>query len=294
MIEIVEQGARIRNAVFWSPDGGCVIAGDREADEENLAQSLIFILSNREQPTFRFLEWIAHATCLLPTGEEALVSSDEGRLLTTSPTAIEEGHIAFADDWKGPIVLRSLSLIADHVFGVGMGGMIIHRRRDGLWERIAGPENSRPGLEAADGFSLDEIYAVGWDGALVWLQGNRVSDCSAPASVILTDLTCAEDGLVYVCGQDGVLLRGRRMRWEVICEGATGENLWAIASFKGKIYVATILSLYTIEDEGLVPVDFGEDPPTSCYEIFVRDELLWSIGREDIIRFDGSSWTRVA
>ena len=133
MIEIVEQGARIRNAVFWSPDGGCVIAGDREADEENLAQSLIFILSNREQPTFRFLEWIAHATCPLPTGEEALVSSDEGRLLTTSPTAIEEGHIAFADDWKGPIVLRSLSLIADHVFGVGMGGMMIHRRRDGLW-----------------------------------------------------------------------------------------------------------------------------------------------------------------
>jgi hypothetical protein len=294
MIEIVKQGALIRNAVFWSPDGGCIVAGDKEADEENLAQSLIFVLADEKQPTFHFLEWIAHAICLLPTGGEALVSSDEGRLLTVSPASIDEGHITFAEGWKRPIVLRSLSLIAAQVFGVGMNGLIIRRRSDGLWERTAGPDFDRSGLEAADGFSLDEIYVVGWDGTVVWLQGNRLVDCSAPTSVILTDIACADDGFAYACGQEGVLLRGRRDRWEVICAGATDENLWGIADYRGKIYVATILSLYTVEDAGLAPVDFGEDPPTSCYKLFVGHGFLWSIGREDILRFDGSVWMRVA
>ncbi len=294
MIEIVDEGARIRNAVFWSRDGGCIVAGDLEADEENLAQSLIFVLKEGAQPAFRFLEWIAHAACLLPGGQAALIGSDEGRLLKVSPAAIDEEHITFADGSTTPFVLRSLSLIDEQVIGVGMSGLIISRRSDGLWNRVAGPKSGRPGLEAADGFSLDEVYAVGWEGALLWLQGDKLTDCAAPCSVILTDVVCAADGLVYVCGQEGLLLRGRHMRWEVICEGATEENLWAVASFNGRIYVATILSLYTIEDDALVPVDFGEDPPTSCYELFVRDGLLWSIGREDIVRFDGSSWTRVA
>ena len=91
-----------------------------------------------------------------------------------------------------------------------------------------------------------------------------------------------------------MILRGRNAVWEVICENATNENLWDVAWFKGRVYVATILCLYTIDGDELVPVNFGEDPPTSCYRIFVDGQFLWSIGREDILRFDGSVWTRVA
>lgn len=294
MIPIVEQGARIRDAVFWSGDDGCIVAGDQEADEQNLAQSLIFVLSEHRQPAFRFLEWIAHTACLLPDDQGALVAGTDGPLLTVSSGSIKEGRIVFADGFEGPFTLRSLRRIGDEAFGVGMSGLIIRRLPDTRWELLQRPRRGLPGLEAIDGFATTELYAVGWNGALLRWENSSFRPCPAPTSVILTGICCAGDGLAYACGQDGVILRGRYAAWEVICPEATRENLWDIAWFKGRSYVSTVLSLYVIDDDDLVPVDFGEDPPTSCYRIFVHDGFLWSIGREDILRFDGLRWVRVA
>ena len=294
MIPIVDQGAKIRNAVFWAAGEGCIIAGDHEADEQNLAQSLIFVVADGRKPMFRFLEWIAHAACLLPDERGALISSDEGRLLTVSGGSIDEGRITFSDGFAGRIVIRSLLKIDKQVFGVGMSGLIVRRRADALWDVVEMPRPTRPGIEAIDGFTATELYAVGWNGALLWLDGATTVDNASPTSVILTSICCAEDGFAYACGQEGVILRGRQARWDIICKNATDENLWDIASFRGVVYVSTILSLYIIHEDSLVPVVFGDDPPTSCYKIFVHDQFLWSIGREDILRFDGSNWERLA
>lgn len=294
MIPIVEQGAKIRNAVFWAGDRGCIIAGDKEADEQNLAQSLIFAVGEYGRPRFRFLDWIAHAACLLPGDKAAIVSSAKGRLLIVSGDTIQDGQIVFSDGSEEPFVLRSLRKIGTEVFGVGMSGLILQRRMDGLWEFVERPEAGHPGLEAIDGFATTELYAVGWNGALQWRDHSATVRNLSLTSVILTSVCCTEEGIAYACGQDGVILRGRHAKWEIICDGATDDNFWDIISFKGSIYVSTILSLYNIRENKLVLVDFGDDPPTSCYRLFSHGQYLWSIGRDDILRYNGARWTRIA
>lgn len=295
MIDIVEQGARIRNAAFWTADAGCIVAGDKEGDDENLAQSLIFIIPARGKPSYRLLDWIAHAICLLPGNKEgALVSSDEGRLLTVTERSVDEGQIAFTDRKSRHIVLRSLKLYNERIYAVGMNGLVARLRDDGLWDAVVEPAPGRSGLEALDGFSDSEIYVAGWKGMLAELQGTSMTLHTTPTTVILTDIVCAGDGHVYVCGQNGVLLRGRRSQWEVICEDATQENLWSVEWFEGRLYIATILALYTVANNTLIPVDFDGDPPTTCYRLTKSKGFLWSIGREDIMRFDGTTWIRVA
>lgn len=294
MIEIVDQGARIRGAAFWSPDDGCIVAGDLEGDDQNMSQTLVFEVADNAVARYQLLDWIAHAACPIPHAAAALVVEDRGRLLVVRPGSMDEEQVQFADRPTPAIVLRGLRVIQEEIFAVGMSGLVLRRRGDALWDCLAPPTRGKPGLEAIDGFSLDEIYAVGWKGALLELQPSAMIPQTAPTSVILTDVACAGDGQVYACGQNGVLLRGRHKRWAVICEGATDENLWSVAWFKNRLYVATILSLYTVEDDALVPVRFGEDPPTSCYRLTIAHGYLWSVGREDILRFDGENWLRIA
>ncbi|MNG31651.1 hypothetical protein D3C84_1174960 [compost metagenome] len=51
--------------------------------------------------------------------------------------------------------------------------------------------------------------------------------------------------------------------------------------------------LFTLDQDKLLAVDFGEDSPNSCYHLSAADGVLWSIGGKDIMAFDGNNWTRI-
>ncbi len=48
-------------------------------------------------------------------------------------------------------------------------------------------------------------------------------------------------------------------------------------------------ALYTLTDRGLVPVDFGDDEPASCYRLTSAEGVLWSVGPDDVFSFDGTT-----
>ena len=85
------------------------------------------------------------------------------------------------------------------------------------------------------------------------------------------------------------MLRGRHDEWEIVDVKTFAHDLWDIHWF-GKVYLATMTDVYTYTAAGLEPVDFGPDPPASCYRLTSAQGVLWSVGSSDIVSFDGTQW----
>ena len=110
---------------------------------------------------------------------------------------------------------------------------------------------------------------------------------------MLVDLCCGEDGHVYACGRNGVLVRGRADLWETMELGGFSDDLWSLVWYKGKLYVATMDHVLTLAHGGLKPLSMGNDAARTCYDLVTGAGLMWSIGAKDVMSFDGKKWTRI-
>jgi hypothetical protein len=148
-------------------------------------------------------------------------------------------------------------------------------------------------IEAIHGFSATDIYTAGFRGEMWHFDGNTWKKKEPPTNVILTCVLCAQDGLVYVGGHKGVLLRGRQNKWEIVEHHQTTDDIWGLADFKGSIYFSTMSGVYKLDGDAVRQVDFGPAKPNTTYQLSAVAEVMWSVGRGDIVSFDGNKWTTV-
>ncbi len=149
------------------------------------------------------------------------------------------------------------------------------------------------GFEDICGFGGEEIYAVGWNGEIWQWNGTRWANYASPTNLILTGACCGGDGKVYVCGQNGTLIRGRSDTWELIEFENVTEDFWDVCWFKGRLYVSSMTMLFIVTNGELLPVDFGADSPATYGRLTEAENVLWSIGSADVFSFDGTAWARV-
>jgi hypothetical protein len=98
--------------------------------------------------------------------------------------------------------------------------------------------------------------------------------------------------VVYACGQRGTLVAGNANAWRVLKTPGLDDDFWDLRWFEDKLYVASIGALYLLDGDRLVPVEFDVDAPSSFYKLTDADGVLWSIGQEAILSFDGKRWQR--
>lgn len=188
---------------------------------------------------------------------------------------------------------RSVVEIEGKAYAVGYQGMVYRLDKPKLWVRIDDGLPVNFDIDAIQGFDESEIYACGLNGGLWLYDGKRWSQCELPTNVNLTSVECAGDGKVYVAGDEGVLICGRTDAWKVIDHGETNEGIWDLQWFKKKLYVSANDCLYRLERDELIPIDFGNDKQKSYYQLSAAKGVMWSIGEEDIMSFDGKHWTRI-
>lgn len=205
---------------------------------------------------------------------------------------IKEGKMTAKD--RGSLrVVRGIDGIA---YAAGMDRQVWRRDGANRWTCIDQSMRPRPrenlvGFEGIDGFSAKDIYAGGWGGEIRHWDGKKWKAIDSPTNSNLTNLVCAND-VVYAVGRLGLLLRGRANRWRVL-EQEVGEDLWGLAWYRGKLWAASMDQLYVLEKDVLVPVEFDDDRPETCYHLSAADGVLWSIGPKDLFVFDGKEWERV-
>jgi hypothetical protein len=173
-------------------------------------------------------------------------------------------------------------------------------RRDGehSWTAIdRGMRASRKsrvcGFEAIDGFSKKEVYAAGYRGEIWRYDGKTWRQVDSPTEYLLSNLLCAGDETAYACGQNGLLLRGRRDRWEIVEHSSTKQDLWGLAWYQGKLYLSSTRQIFTLKKGKLETIRTGKDNPLTAYHLSARDGLLWSIGAKDVMSFNGKKWVRI-
>jgi len=105
---------------------------------------------------------------------------------------------------------------------------------------------------------------------------------------------CAPDGNVYACGLGGTLLKGRKGQWTLIAVDAYSIDHWDLEWFGDRLWISSHSGLFTLEGDTLQPVQFDDDAPSTFGHLDARDGILWTVGSDDILQFDGHEWERIA
>jgi hypothetical protein len=174
----------------------------------------------------------------------------------------------------------------------------VYRHDGGQWTLISAPildhrpEGPWNGFESIDGFSRTDVYAVGDEGEIWHFDGNQWTRCASPTNRNLADVRCFDDR-VWICGDGGLVLEGDRNGWNVVWhQEDPSEAWWSIERFNGRMFLAGNDALAEIVAGQVVPAA-GAPGGATTLRLHQRDGLLWSIGEEDLLCFDGAAWRRI-
>ncbi|GAA0358980.1 type IV secretion system immunity protein Tsi7 [Bowmanella denitrificans] len=191
-------------------------------------------------------------------------------------------------------MIRSASSIGGYVYACGMKRQVFKRVDENRWTDLSAPmpgKSERAGFEAISGYSEKEIYAVGWNGEIWKFDGSQWVNFDGLTNLILTSVCCADDGQVYVAGQQGTLLIGRNEQWQQVeFEDGENEDFWGLSYFQGRLYLSTMTNLYTLQDQRLIPVDLGDLNCSTFFALTHAEQVLWSVGSHDLLAYDGKQW----
>jgi hypothetical protein len=266
-----------------------------EAGTEN--STFLFFDAGKTARLGESVGWPAISMATLkPEGGDRLVWAlgPQGQLWECAPSsgADRTGQIGV-----GSHAWRALAVVSGQLYACGMDRMVAERTSAGAWRALGAPGGTEGegvvGFEALDGFSPDDLYAVGWRGELWHRQRQRWRRLPSPTTANLNAVCCAEDGVVYAAGDGGVLLAGRDDRWRQVPTGVT-EDLRDVRDAGGRVYVASDFSVRELTPNGLRSLAAQGDPPHSCLRLLKTADGLVSLGPRDLVQLSEGKWVSLA
>jgi hypothetical protein len=190
--------------------------------------------------------------------------------------------------------LNRIRAVAGGVYACGMMGQVYRRGPSG-WEHmdngILGIEELD--LEDIDGSAPDDLYAVGLYGSICHFNGDSWRRLDSPTNRPLSNVRFSQAGEFYICGDNGSLFRGNSERWQKIDGEVTDSNFYGLALFKDKVYVSHAGGVMVHDGSALADINFGLNKNIGCHRLDAGEHELWSFGLDDILVYDGVSWSEV-
>ncbi len=286
----------IRSAVLRSGDIGYLIVCNPEEEQDNPHSEILKWDGSINRIGSR--NFNSQSICMCDVPEFGYVDIAElGYYCVTTKSGVIGGNVFEACDPQKKHVrsggFRSINTVEGYAYAVGFGGMVYRMEAPDKWLCMDGGLPDTLKLSHIHGYSTNDVYVVGFHGE-VWrcLNSSWVKQ-EVPTNIHLEKVLCAGDGRVYVVGKKGIIIIGDGDCWRVLEQELTDSTFWGVQWYKGHVYISSFAGLYRIEDGDLVEVDFGFSEKVSCHQLGTADGVLWSIGEEDILEYDGSYWTRV-
>lgn len=254
--------------------------------------------------TFLFVDGERTARFGEPVGWTALsmaVIKEEGRLVVCAlgPNGeLWEGMPADGASTTGTIgrggfAWRRMATIGGQVLACGMGRTVALRTGALTWTDIGPPppkgDRRVLGFEGIDGTSPNDLYAVGWGGELWRRRKGRWRQLESPVSTNLNAVCCAENGIVYIVGDEGTMFFGTDAAWRIVDTRGIG-NIQDVRDFAGRVFVATDSSLHELIQGELRPVPELADGAVTCLHLQRGDDGLVSIGPKNLLVLDNGAW----
>lgn len=303
-MESIRKGESITTGVVIKKNVGCVCTTVDQLVAENVPFSLIYTI-NQGKFGIMDVDWLACSAtiCHYPEKRFLALSQKSGEVLRIGggETATENFSYCREGFKRKPGIMREIRGVGKGcAYAVGTGRQAYRREGNGIWKSIDewsqmdSKELVKFSFESIDGFNEEDIYVVGWEGEIWHYNGKKFRKIDSPTSLSLHRVKCADDGKVYISGKNGILLRGREDKWELIEHNKIKDDIWGIEWFYGTIYVSTTYMIYQLKGDELETIDYKDgDIPGTCYHLSAVDEVMWSIGPNDIIEFDGRKWLRI-
>jgi len=288
----------IRTAIVGQPGRGYIFAYDPKKEKKKIPHTITF-----RWHAGKFIEgeraYNSHAACLIDKPDVGLLDiSNAGHYSVNTVNGIVTGDIiknsSSRSTEKRPADFRSVNAINGQGYAAGLRGLVYRFDDVKQWTRIDKGLPESFDINDIHGFSSTDIYVVGTKGNVWHFDGDVWLAIVIPTTVNLAAVACADDGKVYIAGDDGVLIVGKKSSWNVIDHGGTKDNLCDVELFQRHVYVSTRSAVYRLKDGKLETVDFGDDKPSSWHQLSMTKGVMWSSSEFDIMSFDGKKWTRVA
>ncbi|SEW34697.1 hypothetical protein SAMN05428988_4191 [Chitinophaga sp. YR573] len=279
-----------------------IIAASEELENKDIPHSLLAVLKDKTWKIFQEdMDIVSLTSGKKNFARHVSYMGIDGQLTINEPTAVHNEHVHKGKN--GPNNLRTMSevrAIGDYFVAVGMRRQVYSRKiMNGKWTRLdAGVILEEDSLEIAgflsvDGIDDNEIYAVGYRGEIWMRQAKQWQQIDSPVNTRLECVRCGADGTVLICGDNGIVLKGRGTQWKVIQTNETG-TFKSATQFRGQWYVADEEGhLYIVMDDGLHPEPGFEKLGVTSGVIDSNENTLLSVGEEDIVLFDGKKWQRL-
>lgn len=198
------------------------------------------------------------------------------------------------------LLVRHVTAISNVAFAAGMKRSVVRRVERGVWVEF-GPGTTPVdkgrviGFEGIDGFAPDDIYVAGWGGEIWHWFRDAWQRIDSPTNANLNAVACdRQNGLVFVVGDNGSMVRGAGDQWDFIDTGRF-ENLQDVTVFAGEVFVVTDFAILRLGPDGLVPESrFADgDLPGTCLHLLPAQDGVISMGPKDLFAFSGRTWRRI-
>mgnify|MGYP000193835803 CR=1 FL=1 len=192
------------------------------------------------------------------------------------------------------------------------GGGQIYKRNKGKWSHLAPHLKTavkvptpnlatnetndffRHEFQAIGGFNDEDIYVVGTDGEVLQYNGTEWRACNIQSTETLTDLCCSSDGIVWICGYNGSLLKGSYdLGFEELSTIDDNMTFTSIVLYKDRPYLASTEGLFYFDNGKIQPVRMSPKKAIDdTHSVGVSGGILWSVGYKEVLSFDGLKWTK--
>jgi hypothetical protein len=227
---------------------------------------------------------------------QTFVLGENGQVLIVEKERVRSCDIdrSLGNDRRGG-PMRKIRAFGDAIVAVGMNRQVYFLDLSEKWVEISAPRtNGSPvtGFEAIVGIGLDDFICAGWRGEIwrrlkgVWIQFH------SPTNVLISDMVVA-DGKIFGCGLAGLLLSGDSQTWRVVDQGTFDIDLFSVAYYRGRLFVASLYCVYELKDDKLYDVDYGIEPPGTAHTLCTVEEGMALIGAKDLYFLKDLSWRRL-
>lgn len=291
--------------------------------EEEFTRLFFYDAQNKSAPWLHhdLPDWSVVSVCVIkktvttPRMYAALSKIGEVEFIWPTGKSFETIEGAGLKRTKLPIFgyVNAITEIDGSLYVCGSGGQIYQRKADG-WVHIAEslkipaePPHAGAVTISKDfgknefigmcGFSSNDLYVVGSDGAIYHFNGSRWQICDAPIDETLNAVVCDADGTVWACGSKGALFHGNfRNGFQKISAHCENLIFTSIGLLNGVVYLASNEGLFFFNKilKSIEKVQIGLEPLLQDTDLLaVAGGVLWSFGFKDMAYFDGKKWTRV-
>jgi hypothetical protein len=269
---------------------------------------------------YKNVDWRASSvTTLIPEqGDDwwlCALSEDGDVLLTGGGHSIEKipGAGVHSDDAQGWGYLSDIQQIGEHLYAAGYSGQVYKRLGPNQWVHMdhgilqaAGLPGEQYSIQVINGPHEQAIYVAGCTNAPYYparasfWNGTEWRDLQLPdVAERITNIHVESEERVWMVGANGTLLLGNAHDGFRSLSTVDDNQLFlSVCKYRERIVLGSNLGLFFYDpaapDLGIRKLVTQLQPDVQDANIVDSvDDVLWSIGPKDIVRFDGQKWERI-